>query len=651
MHDMAGATLNITDAGRAALINGDHTGTAARKVVLVGVANAPFDFNPGMQAMPNELKRIGTISGENIAPDTVHVTIRDDGPDQFKLYGFGLYLDNGVLLGTYCQATPIMEKSPVSILLVAVDVVFKTLDVTALAFGNANFTNPPATTERQGVVELATNQETIDGTDAQRAVTPAGLTARTSTESRTGLVQLATDAEVLAGKDDGKAVTSKKLAVQLAKKAEVAGTKTQVFSVASATAVEHAVPLGQADERFATPASVKAAQDTANAAKATADAALPKSGGDMTGPINLKGPAVELQFTDTSEPVTFGRFRMVSSGRNFVLDRNSAAAGDFSSFVRVLQIDTNGNAAMPGTIKGAALRTQTNVNLPTYNSDGKGFVEFGGDTVIWRMFAIGASGNFVLNGYNVDGSNRHQPFMIEYTTGRFVLPVRPLFDGATPYDTKNLVNPLTAEGGVLSANKGFTFGVGYGRSALVVSSNGTDSIGGAFADWNGTRTPALQVDTPSNVGAYMGIRWTQWGQRHLAAIDCYAGGSNASVPYIAMHVGGKAVAFTFDANGDLGVNRNITLGQDINTSVGAKFSQNGNIYMQWAGMWLSDYLGSRATKGGTCQTAGLTEFGAINISAGGNQTYDLPAPYVMCGLRNIGNTTIIYLRGCYLYPV
>ncbi|WP_204304851.1 hypothetical protein, partial [Stenotrophomonas maltophilia] len=92
----------------------------------------------------------------------------------------------------------------------------------------------------------ATDQETQDGTDNQRAVTPAGLSARTATEARTGLVQLATDAELAAGKDDAKAVTAKKVAAQLAKKAELAGSNKQAFAVARATTAEHAVPLGQA---------------------------------------------------------------------------------------------------------------------------------------------------------------------------------------------------------------------------------------------------------------------------------------------------------------------------------------------------------------------------------------------------------------------
>lgn len=175
---MAGTTINITDAGRAALVNADHTGTAARKIVQAGIATAPFAFDPGLQALPNEHKRLATISGETIAADTVHATIQDDSADQYTTYGFGLYLDNGVLLGTYCQPTPILEKSPVAILLMAVDMVFKELDVTALSFGDATFTNPPASTERHGVVELATQAEVDAGADGVRAITPKTAAAR-----------------------------------------------------------------------------------------------------------------------------------------------------------------------------------------------------------------------------------------------------------------------------------------------------------------------------------------------------------------------------------------------------------------------------------------------------------------------------------------
>jgi hypothetical protein len=175
---MAGRLIYVTKAGRAALVAAGNTGTAARKVVTIGVASASFNAaDESLVVLPNERKRIATIAGENVAPDTIHVTLKDDSNDQYSLYGFGLYFDNGVLFAVYSQNAPIMEKSPEALLLLAGDMQFASIDTAALSFGEATFSNPPATTERQGVVELATSAEAIAGIDTQRAVTPAGLQA------------------------------------------------------------------------------------------------------------------------------------------------------------------------------------------------------------------------------------------------------------------------------------------------------------------------------------------------------------------------------------------------------------------------------------------------------------------------------------------
>ncbi|ARM00509.1 phage tail protein [Burkholderia pseudomallei] len=169
---MAGTLINITDAGRAALVAPGNTGTTARRVVEIGLGAAPFAFDRGMKTMPSERKRVTTFGGDNVAPDTVHVVIQDDSDDQYSLYAFGLYLDNGVLFGVYVQDTPILEKSPAALLLLATDVVFATIDAAKLEFGPATFLNPPATTERKGVVELATQAEVDAGDDDTRAITP-----------------------------------------------------------------------------------------------------------------------------------------------------------------------------------------------------------------------------------------------------------------------------------------------------------------------------------------------------------------------------------------------------------------------------------------------------------------------------------------------
>jgi len=76
--------------------------------------------------------------------------------------------------------------------------------------------NLQATSDHPGVVELATSTETQAGSDAVRAVTPAGLAARTATTTRTGVVELATDTEAKALADTGRAVTPGNLGAVLA---------------------------------------------------------------------------------------------------------------------------------------------------------------------------------------------------------------------------------------------------------------------------------------------------------------------------------------------------------------------------------------------------------------------------------------------------
>ncbi|MFP4894505.1 phage tail protein [Paraburkholderia sp. EG304] len=175
---MAGTLITVTDIGRAALVAQGNDGTTARKIVEIGLVSAPFTADKGLKALPNERKRIKTFAGENVAADTIHVTLKDDTEDQFTLYGFGLYLENGVLLAAYGQATPIMEKSPAAMLLLSADVQFATIDAAQLVFGDATFTNPPATTQRQGVIQLATQAEVDAGADAAKALTPKTAASR-----------------------------------------------------------------------------------------------------------------------------------------------------------------------------------------------------------------------------------------------------------------------------------------------------------------------------------------------------------------------------------------------------------------------------------------------------------------------------------------
>lgn len=86
-------------------------------------------------------------------------------------------------------------------------------DVTGSASfnGSANITITAtvdsASTTVAGKVELATSAETIAGTDAARAVTPAGLAAVVASTTQAGLVELATTTETETGTDTERAVT------------------------------------------------------------------------------------------------------------------------------------------------------------------------------------------------------------------------------------------------------------------------------------------------------------------------------------------------------------------------------------------------------------------------------------------------------------
>jgi len=172
---MSGLTLTLTHAGRAKLINAEHTGTAPVTITQVGVTASAFDPAPTVTSVPGEIKRLGTMSGQNVAADTVHITIRDDSTASYTLRGFGLYLADGTLFAVYSQSGTITQKSAQSMLLLSVDIKLLQVAASSITFGNANFLNPPATTTVQGVIELATANEAKAGTDSARAITPATL--------------------------------------------------------------------------------------------------------------------------------------------------------------------------------------------------------------------------------------------------------------------------------------------------------------------------------------------------------------------------------------------------------------------------------------------------------------------------------------------
>ncbi|USI72712.1 gp53-like domain-containing protein [Sphingomonas morindae] len=167
--------LIVTEKGRAALVDARRGGTAAVQIAQIGYSAAAISPKPSDTALAGEFKRSAALAGEAVAADTIHIIARDESADAYTLRAIALYLDDGTLFALYGQAEPILAKTAATMGLIAIDLRFADIDARALRFGDTNFLDPPATTERAGVVALATDAEAEARALATRAVTPANL--------------------------------------------------------------------------------------------------------------------------------------------------------------------------------------------------------------------------------------------------------------------------------------------------------------------------------------------------------------------------------------------------------------------------------------------------------------------------------------------
>jgi hypothetical protein len=162
----------VTNAGRAALVNAENTGTDPVTITQIGLTQIAFAPGAGALVLPDEFKRIAGVGGLVVADDTIHVTALDESDDAYSLRGFALYLADGTLFALYSQADPILVKTAESIGGLIADVVFADIDAALLTFGNTEFTNPPATEAALGVVEFADLAEAAAGLVGNRALSP-----------------------------------------------------------------------------------------------------------------------------------------------------------------------------------------------------------------------------------------------------------------------------------------------------------------------------------------------------------------------------------------------------------------------------------------------------------------------------------------------
>lgn len=167
--------LIITNAGRAAIVA--QGGTNAVQITQIGISESNGSFSPATTALPNELKRISGISGEAIEDDLIHLSFIDQSTDAYAARALAVYLSDGTLFAIVGSADPITQKIAATDAMVSFDI--KLVDIVAgqISFGNTNISNPPATTAKPGVIEIATSPEVLAAQSGSLAITPATLKA------------------------------------------------------------------------------------------------------------------------------------------------------------------------------------------------------------------------------------------------------------------------------------------------------------------------------------------------------------------------------------------------------------------------------------------------------------------------------------------
>ncbi|HFR6133756.1 TPA: tail fiber protein [Shigella flexneri] len=172
---MSKLLFTMTDAGRQELVNANKTGTNKVEIVSVGLGSRYYVTSTSQTNITNEIKRLTTIGGKVVSPDTIHVTAKDDSKDEYVVHTIGLYTNKGTLFAVYSQEQAIINKASSTIALISSDIAIKTLDTKNITFGDIEFINPPATETVVGVARFANEQEIEAGTDDSLAVSAKRL--------------------------------------------------------------------------------------------------------------------------------------------------------------------------------------------------------------------------------------------------------------------------------------------------------------------------------------------------------------------------------------------------------------------------------------------------------------------------------------------
>ncbi|EOT2239031.1 tail fiber protein [Escherichia coli] len=282
---MSKLLFTMTDAGRQELVNANKTGTNKVEIVSVGLGSRYYVTSTSQTNITDEIKRLTTIGGKVVSPDTIHVTAKDDSKDEYVVHTIGLYTNKGTLFAVYSQEQAIINKASSTIALISSDIAIKTLDTKNITFGDIEFINPPATETVVGVARFANEQEIDAGTDDSLAVSAKRLKQAIvkheqsrnhpdATLTSKGFVQLSS-----ATNSTSKTLAATPKAVKAAYDLANGKYTAQDATTARKGIVQLSSATNSTSETLAaTPKAVKAAYDLANGKYTAQDATTTRKG-------------------------------------------------------------------------------------------------------------------------------------------------------------------------------------------------------------------------------------------------------------------------------------------------------------------------------------------------------------------------------------
>ncbi|MCZ1176134.1 tail fiber protein [Escherichia coli] len=360
---MSKLLFTMTDAGRQELVNANKTGTNKVEIVSVGLGGRYYVTSTSQTNITNEIKRLTTIGGKVVSPDTIHVTAKDDSKDEYVVHTIGLYTNKGTLFAVYSQEQAIINKASSTIALISSDIAIKTLDTKNIIFGDVEFINPPATETVVGVARFANEQEIDAGTDDSLAVSAKRLKQAIvkheqsrnhpdATLTSKGFVQLSS-----ATNSTSETLAATPKAVKAAYDLANAKYTAQDATTARKGIVQLSSATNSTSETLAaTPKAVKAAYDLANGKYTAQDATTARKG-----IVQLSSATNSTSETLAATPKAVKAAYDLANGKYTAQDATTARKG-------IVQLSSATNstsetlAATPKAVK--AVMDETNKKAP-----------------------------------------------------------------------------------------------------------------------------------------------------------------------------------------------------------------------------------------------------------------------------------------------